>query len=111
MSDPAVAVIAAAYDPALAVPASDRMLDLVETPLGAMTLLAGLRRQRDGGPLALLVRPLKVAFSLSSTHLVKPAIVFVLQMCHPRAPLPIPYCVIFCICSYPLQSCLDACVL
>ena len=56
MSDPAAAAVAAAYDPAL-VPASDRMLDLVETPLGAMTLLAGLRRQRDGGPLALLVRP------------------------------------------------------
>ena len=56
MSDPAAAAVAAAYDPAL-VPASDRMLDLVETPLGAMTLLAGLNRQRDGGPVALLVRP------------------------------------------------------
>ncbi len=72
MSDAAAAVVAAAYDPAL-VPASDRLLDLVETPLGAMALLAGLRRQRDGGPLALLVRPLRVAFS-SSTHLAKPAI-------------------------------------
>ncbi len=61
MSAPAVAVVAAAYDPAL-VPASDRMLDLVETPLGAMALLAGLRCQRDGGPLALLVRPLRIAF-------------------------------------------------
>ena len=56
MPDPAAAVVAAAYDPAL-VPASDRMLDLVETPLGAMTLLAGLGRQRDGGPLSILVRP------------------------------------------------------
>ena len=56
MTDPAAAAVAAAYDPAL-VPASDRMLDLVETPLGAMTLLAGLGRQRDGGPLSILVRP------------------------------------------------------
>ena len=54
--DPATDVVAAAYDPA-SVPASDRLLDLVETPLGALALLAGLRRQRDGGPLALLVRP------------------------------------------------------
>ena len=66
----ASAVVAAAYAaalPALA-PASDRMLDLVETPLGAMALLAGLRCQRDGGPLALLVRPLRVVFS-SSRHI------------------------------------------
>ena len=66
----ASAVVAAAYAaalPALA-PASDRMLDLVELPLGAMALLAGLRRQRDGGPLALLVRPLRVSFS-SSRHI------------------------------------------
>ena len=56
MTDPAAAAVAAAYAPAL-VPVSDRMLDLVETPLGAMTLLAGLTRQHDGGPLALLVRP------------------------------------------------------
>jgi large subunit ribosomal protein L40e len=58
MSGPAAAVVAAACDPALpaSVRASDRLLDLVETPLGAMALLAGLRRQRDGGPLALLVR-------------------------------------------------------
>ena len=56
MSDPVADVVAAAYDSAL-VPASDRMLDLVETPLGAMTLLAGLGRQRDGGPLCILVRP------------------------------------------------------
>jgi hypothetical protein len=89
MSDPAVAVVAAAYDhPALVPPQSDRLLDLVETPLGAMTLLAGLRRQRDGGPLALLVRPLRVAF-FSSAHLVS-AIVFLLQMCHP--PLPMSSC-------------------
>ena len=72
MSAPAAAsaVVAAAYAavmPALA-PASDRLLDLVETPLGAMALLAGLRRQRDGGPLALLVRPLRVSFS-SSRHI------------------------------------------
>jgi hypothetical protein len=80
MSDPAGAVVAAAYDLAL-VPASDRMLDLVETPLGAMTLLTGLRRQRDGGPLALLVRPLRVVF-FSSTHLVS-AIAFPLEICHP----------------------------
>jgi hypothetical protein len=57
-------VIAAAYAPALG-SASDRLLDLVETPLGAMALLAGLRHQRDGGPLALLVRPLRVAFPSS----------------------------------------------
>ena len=82
MSDAAAAVVAAAYsDPAL-VPASDRLLDLVETPLGAMALLAGLRRQRDGAPLALLVRPLRVAF-FSFAHQVKPGIVFQLQMCHP----------------------------
>ena len=56
MSDPAADVVASAYDPVL-VPASDRMLNLVETPLGAMSLFAGLRRQRDGGPLTLLVRP------------------------------------------------------
>ena len=68
MSDPAVAVVAAACDPALVPRQSDRLLDLVETPLGAMTLLAGLRRQRDGGPLALLVRPLRVAF-FSSRHI------------------------------------------
>ena len=72
MSAPATAsaVVAAAYAaalPALA-PASDRMLDLVETPLGAMALLAGLSCQRDGGPLALLVRPLRVVFS-SSRHI------------------------------------------
>ena len=61
MSDPAAAAVAAAFDPAL-VPASDRMLNLVETPLGVMNLLTGLTRQRDGGPLALLVRPLRIAF-------------------------------------------------
>ena len=76
MSAPAAAsaVVAAAYAaalPALA-PASDRMLDLVEAPLGAMALLAGLSCQRDGGPLALLVRPLRVAFVSTSTHQVKP---------------------------------------
>jgi hypothetical protein len=66
MSAPAAAsdVIAAAYAPALG-SASDRLLDLVETPLGAMALLAGLRHQRDGGPLALLVRPLRVALPSS----------------------------------------------
>ncbi len=51
----AAVAVAVAYDPAL-VPLSDRLLDLVETPLGAMTLLAGLRRQLEGGPLALIVR-------------------------------------------------------
>ena len=66
-----VAAASAAALPALA-PASDRLLDLVETPLGAMALLAGLRRQRDGGPLALLVRPLRVALFSTSTHQVKP---------------------------------------
>ena len=75
MSAPAAAsaVVAAAYAPALPamVPASDRLLDLAETPLGAMALFAGLRRQRDGGPLALLVRPLRVAFS-TSNYLVNP---------------------------------------
>ena len=76
MSAPAAAsaVIAAAYASALPAlgSASDRLLDLVEMPLGAMTLLAGLRRQRDGGPLALLVRPLIVALFSTSTHQVKP---------------------------------------
>jgi len=69
MSVPAAAsaVVAAAYAPALPAlgSASDRLLDLVETPLGAMALLAGLRHQRDGGPLALLVRPLRVTFPSS----------------------------------------------
>ncbi len=51
--DPSVSIVAA-YG-ASVVPVSDRMLDLVETPLGAMTLLAGLRRQREGGPLNILV--------------------------------------------------------
>ena len=50
------ATIAAAYDPSQ-VPVSDRMLNLVEAPQGAMALLAGLRRQREGGPLNILVRP------------------------------------------------------
>ena len=75
MSDPAVAVVAAAYsDPALT-PASDRLLDLVEMPLGAMVLLAGLRCRRDGGPLALLVRPLKVAsqrYCVSTSNMSSP---------------------------------------
>ncbi len=48
-------VVAAAYDPSV-VPALDRILDLVEMPLGAMALLTGLRRQREGGPLDVLVR-------------------------------------------------------
>ena len=52
--DPSASVIAA-YG-ASVVPVSDRMLNLVEMPLGAMALLAGLGRQREGGPLALLVR-------------------------------------------------------
>ena len=69
MSAPAAAsaVVAAAYAAALPAlePASDRLLDLVETPLGAMALLAGLRRQREGDPLNVLVRtePNSVSFS------------------------------------------------
>ena len=31
------------------------MMELVEAPMGAMALLAGLRRQRDGGPFSVLV--------------------------------------------------------
>ena len=50
------ATIAAAYDPSQ-VPVSDRMSNLVEAPQGATALLAGLRRQREGGPLNILVRP------------------------------------------------------
>ncbi len=71
--DPASAAVATAYSPAW-VPASGCMLDLVEMPLGAMALLAGLRRLQEGGPLALLVRPIESCF-LSSANLVKPAIV------------------------------------
>jgi hypothetical protein len=59
--DPSAGVVAA-YG-ASVVPVSDRMFDLVETPLGAMTLLAGLRRQREGGPLNILVcRPEPLIF-------------------------------------------------
>ena len=39
------------------VPVSDRMLNLVEAPQGATALLTGLRRQREGDPLNVLVRP------------------------------------------------------
>jgi hypothetical protein len=53
-----VATVAAAYDPSV-VPALDRMLDLVETPLGAMALLTGLKRLREGGPLDVLVPEVK----------------------------------------------------
>ncbi len=56
--DPALfpyAAVAVAYDPSV-LPVSDRMMDLAETPLGAMALLAGLVRQREGGPLNALVR-------------------------------------------------------
>ncbi len=52
--DPSAAV-AAAYDSE--VPVSDRILNLVEAPQGATALLAGLRRQREVGPLYALVRP------------------------------------------------------
>ena len=45
-----------AYDCAV-LPISDRLLTLVETPLGAMSLLMGLTRHREGTPLNLLVRP------------------------------------------------------
>ncbi len=48
--------VAAAYDPVM-VSVSDRMLSLVESPLGATSLLEGLLRQRDGGPLSIVVRP------------------------------------------------------
>jgi hypothetical protein len=49
------AAVAAAYDPWV-LPVSDRMLDLIEAPRGAMALLRGLRRQREGGPFYVLVR-------------------------------------------------------
>jgi hypothetical protein len=49
------AAVVAAYEPSI-LPVSDRALDLIEAPLGAMTLLAGCRRQREGGPLSILVR-------------------------------------------------------
>jgi hypothetical protein len=52
----ALDVSSAAYNP-LVLPVSDRVLDLVEAPLGAMTLLTGLGRHREGGPLNVLVRP------------------------------------------------------
>jgi hypothetical protein len=47
--------VAAAYDPA-AVAASDRLLSAVEAPLAVTTLLAGLSRKPEGGPLSVLVR-------------------------------------------------------
>ncbi len=50
------AVVAAADNPS-AVPVFDRVLDLVEAPLGARALLSGLsERKREGGPLSVLVR-------------------------------------------------------
>ncbi len=52
--EPSLSEVAAAYDPS-EVPVSDRMLNLVEAPQGAMALLAGLRRQREGGPLHSIV--------------------------------------------------------
>ncbi len=55
IATPLAAAIAAAYDP-MVMPVSDRMLSLVEDcPLGALALLAGLVRQREGGPLCVLV--------------------------------------------------------
>ncbi len=53
MCDPVA--ITAACDPA-AVASSNRILDLVEAPQGAMALLTGLLHQRESGPLSLLVR-------------------------------------------------------
>ncbi len=107
--DPAVAAIATAYGPAL-VSASDRMMELVETPLGALALLAGLRRQRDGAPLTLLVRPLmRVAFSFictsSQTRHCEELHTHVSFSPYPCIPVYIR------IYSFPLQSCLDLCVL
>jgi hypothetical protein len=37
-------------------PVSDRLVSLLETPLGAMALLSGLTRGRDGLLLSMLVR-------------------------------------------------------
>ncbi len=51
----AAVVVSAAYEQ-LEVSVLDRILDLVEAPQGAMALLAGLSRQREGSPLNLLVR-------------------------------------------------------
>jgi hypothetical protein len=53
--DSSSADVAAAYDPSV-VAVSDRMLDLVDAPSGAMALFTGLWRQREGGPLNILVR-------------------------------------------------------
>ncbi len=50
------------------VPTSDRLLNLVESPLGAMALLAGLMRQCEGGPLNLLVRPRHGSLPLACAH-------------------------------------------
>ena len=63
------AAIAAAYDPSQ-VPVSDRMLNLVEAPQGATALLAGLRHQREGGPLYVVVRlkPNCVSFYFASIY-------------------------------------------
>ncbi len=56
LANPVAAAIAAAYDPVV-VPLSDRVLSLVEDcPQGAMALLGGLLRTREGGPLSVLVQ-------------------------------------------------------
>ncbi len=53
-SDTASVAIAAAYGHAV-VPVSDRMLSLLEAPVGAKFLLEGLLRQREGVPLNIMV--------------------------------------------------------
>ena len=54
MSDPNAVI--EAYDRAM--PPSDRLLNLVEVPLGATSLLSGLMRQ-DGNPLSVMVLGVK----------------------------------------------------
>ena len=49
------AAVAAAYVHK-GVPLSDRLLSLLETPIGATSLLEGLLHQREGEPLNMMVR-------------------------------------------------------
>ncbi len=101
---PSSATIAAAYDPSQVL-VSDRMLSIVEAPQGAMALLAGLRRQCEGGPLNILVRPWPDILVFSSacmrTHL-----------CDEYKCVRLCRClsVFIPICRYLLQSHLDSCV-
>jgi len=84
---PLAAAIAVAYDP-MVVPVSDRVLSLVEDcPLGAMALLAGLLRQREGAPLGVLVQlPYRSALcNVSLAHLV-----CVYSNPHMKLLLPVP---------------------